>query len=391
MSRLIGRFRMLLPPAPLIVVYAFIYFIASLPAIIMAQRMGAAAVDPHARRLPVVVHLGGMLIYGIYRAVAFHPFFRPGYRKWLETTPWRWGKPLPVGPAHPVVEDAVIVAAAGLPAWLLGDAQPIASYAVALVGYLVPLSSTFAKTGAWGFQFPILFGLGLALLLCRDRPAYYGAAVLASYLIAMVGLRRSLRRWPWAEIQALAYDPTKGFVVEGKPGPLGWPYDRLGPRNDPPPGRFDVPDKVLWALLIGWWCYALEQVLGREGPLFVRMFVLMNMTWVLCAARLGTTVSGYAPPISLFGRIARLRPLVPSYDQVFLAPIAAAFVAVAGPGALEHAGVPPDLAIAACASVTLMTLLLAGPDRRTWQLTARHRVVAGIASTGKAGEFVQTG
>ncbi|HEY2159168.1 MAG TPA: hypothetical protein VGH33_26310 [Isosphaeraceae bacterium] len=391
MSRLVGRFRVLLPPAPLIVVYAFIYVVASLPALIVAQRMGAAAVDPQSRRLPIVIHLGGMMIYGAYRAMAFHPFFRPGYRKWLETTPWRWGKPLPVGPAHPVVEDAVIVAAAGLPAWLAGDLHPIASYAMALVGYLVPLGFTFARTGAWGFQFPLLLGLGLALRLCQGRPAYYGAAVLASYAVAMIGLARSLRRWPWVEIESLAYDPTKGFVVEGKPGPLGWPYDRLGPRHDPPPRRLDVLDKVLLALLAGWWCYALEHVLGRDGPLFVRMFVVMNVTWILSAVRLGTTASGYAPPISLFGRIARLRPLIPSYDQVFLAPLAAVFVAAAGPGALEHAGVPLDLAIPACASVTLMTILLAGPDRRTWQLTARHRIVAGIASTGKAGEFVQTG
>ncbi len=37
MSRLVGRFRVLLPPAPLIVVYAFVYLVASLPAIIVAQ------------------------------------------------------------------------------------------------------------------------------------------------------------------------------------------------------------------------------------------------------------------------------------------------------------------------------------------------------------------
>ena len=39
----------------------------------------------------------------------------------------------------------------------------------------------------------------------------------------------------------------------------------------------------------------------------------------------------------------------------------------------------------------MLTLWIGGPDRRTWQLTARHRVVAGIGGTGKAGEFVRTG
>ncbi len=392
MSRLLGRFRMLLPPAPLIVVYAFVYLVASLPAIIVARRFGAAAVDAQLRRMPIVIHLGGMLIYGLYRAVAFHPFFRPEYRKWLEMTPWRWGKPLPVGPAQPVVEDAVIVAAAGLPVWLAGDLHPIASYAMALGAYLLALSATFAETGARGFQFPVLFGLGLALGLSRGRPGYYGAALLATCAIAMVGLRRSLRRWPWAEIQTRVYDPSKGFVVEGKPIPLGWPFDRLGPRNDPPKGRFDAAEKVLWCLLFGWWCYMLERVIGGiDGQMFVRVVLVIYLTMFVGLGRLAMTVGGHAPPISLFGRIARLRPLIPGYDQVFLAPFAAAFAAAAGPFALEQAGVPSDVAIAASGSLALTAIALGGPDRRAWQLTAPCRVVSGFAGTGKAGEFVQTG
>jgi hypothetical protein len=103
-------------------------------------------------------------------------------------------------------------------------------------------------------------------------------------------------------------------------------------------------------------------------------------------------IAGYAPPISLAGRIARFRPLIPSYDQVFLTPIAAALAVTMGPSALEHAGVPRDVAIAVSATLVLLALWLGGPERRTWQLTARHRITPGIPSNAnKNAEFVQTG
>ena len=393
MSRLLGRFRVLLPPSAYVVLYAAIYLIVSLPAIVAARGVGAAAIDQKFREMPAAVHLIGMLIYGVYRAAMFHPFFRPGYRRWLETTPWSWGKPLPVGPAHPTWGDAVLVAAAGLPAWLSGDVHPITSYALALAGYLLALSATFAKTGAWAFPFPVLFGLGLALMLCRGRPESYGAAVLASAVVAMIGLRRSFRRWPWADVASIVYDPTRGFFVEGKAPALGWPFDRLGPRHDPPrgrsrrsPARSSGPCSPAGGFMCSSACSS------PRSQLFVRLIVAGNLANLLGIYRLVTMLSGYASPINLAGRIARFRPLIPSYDQVFLVPIAAFLVALVGPGALALGGIPINVAVAVSASLALMTLWLGGPDRRTWQLTARHRIVSGIGgNTNRGGEFVQTG
>lgn len=391
MRRLIGRFRVLLPPSVFVVLYAAFYLASSLPLIIASRAVGVAAVDPKFRNPPIAVHLVGMLIFGAYRAATFHPFFRPGYRKWLETTPWTLGKPLPVGPAHPTPGDALIVAAAGLPEWLSGDVHPITSYASALGGYLALLSVTFAQTGAWGFQYPVLFGLGLAVMLSGARPEISGAAVLASCLVAMVGLRRSFRHWPWSKVPSFSYDASKGIVAEGNPPPLGWPYDRLGPRRDPPPDGHDAAGKFLRALLVGWWIFALECVLGPGGAPFAHGGLVLNLVFITCAARVSTTIAGHAPPISLAGRIVRLRPLIPSYDQVFVAPLGAMFAAAAGPFALARAGVRIDVAVAACAAAAMMLLWLGGPDPRAWQLTARHRVYPGIAGTGKAGEFVRTG
>ena len=392
MRGFLRRFRMLLPPSGYIVGYVALYLLASLPVILLANRMGAAAVNAPLRRVPILVHFAGVLVYGFYRASAFHPFFRAGYRQWLETTPWAWGKPLPVGPAHLTWADVVIVAAAGLPEWLAGDVSPLPSYSLALGGYLLALSPSFAATGAWGFQFPVLFGLGLAVRLWQGRPESYAAATLVTYLVGLVGLRRSLRAWPWPDAEAMAIDPNKPLAAKGKPAPLGWPFDRLGPRHEPPPRRRDTLGSVLAAGLVGWWCYALVHMLTVPNGLFAVRGMFSYAATFLIVINLAATITGYAPPISLAGRIARLRPLLPSYDQVFLTPIAAAFALSAGPVALEHAGIPADVALATSAGLTLLALWLGGPDRRAWQLTARHRVVSGInSSANKTGEFVQTG
>jgi hypothetical protein len=390
MRGLARRFRMLLPSSNYIVAYVAIYLVAALPLMLANRPLMPPQLDDTLRYPPIMVHFAGLIAYGLYRAGSFHPFFRAGYRQWLETTPWSLGKPLPVGPAHLVWEDAVIIALMGLPEWLPGDVQPLASYCVAIGGYLMALSLTFSKTGAWGYQFAVLFGVGLALRLWRERPEVYASAALLSYLVGLIGLRRSLRHWPWAEVKPIDMNQQ---VIAIRASLLGWRYDRLGPRNDLPPGPLDGWTSFLTALIAGWWCYVIEHVIPDNGGQFMMVrSMVMNYSLFLITIRLTTTIAGYSPPISVAGRLARFRPLIPSYDQIFLTPIAAALAVTIGPNALEQAGIPRDVAIAVCASLAMMALWLGGPERRTWQLTAKHRITAGIhGNSNKNGEFVQTG
>ena len=45
-------------------------------------------------------------VYGLRRLLPFHPTVARGYADWLAGTPWRPGRPLPLGPPHLVWEDA---------------------------------------------------------------------------------------------------------------------------------------------------------------------------------------------------------------------------------------------------------------------------------------------
>ena len=389
MSGLVGRFRVLLPPPVFIVMYFGVYVLASVP-LMLVGGPPIPQIDEKLRVPPIVVHFAGLAIYGIYRAAMFHPFFRQGYRQWLETTPWTLGKPLPVGPAHLVWEDVLIVAAMGLPLWLMGDVQPLASYTIALGAYLLVLGLTFSTTGAWGFQFIVSFGVGLGLRLWRERPEVYAAVILVTYVIGLIGLRRSLRHWPWADVVSIDVNHLEG---PSKTSPLGWPFDRLGPRADTPARPRTAWGKLFTALLTGWWCYVLEHLTDDPmGQVVLGRITVLNLCLILISVRMSTTITGYAAPISLAGRITRLRPLIPSYDQIFVSPIAAAFLVTAGPSGLDYWGVPLDIAIPVCTALALTALWLGGPDRRTWQLIAKHRITPGLAAgSNKQGEFIQTG
>ncbi|KPK76937.1 MAG: hypothetical protein AMJ79_05030, partial [Phycisphaerae bacterium SM23_30] len=48
-------------------------------------------------------------VYGFFRVRSFHPIFNHGYLQWLALSPWRFGKPLPLGPVHLVWVDLAVV------------------------------------------------------------------------------------------------------------------------------------------------------------------------------------------------------------------------------------------------------------------------------------------
>jgi hypothetical protein len=106
----------------------------------------------------------------------------------------------------------------------------------------------------------------------------------------------------------------------------------------------------------------------------VAPMVIVNSVFAGVIVRLRLYLPSYAPPVSLGRRLTRLLPIIPSYDQVFLAPIAAVAVAVILARGLKLSGVPLDITAGITVAMALVVLVIGKPERRAWQLTAHHRI-----------------
>ena len=82
----------------------------------------------------------------------------------------------------------------------------------------------------------------------------------------------------------------------------------------------------------------------------------------------------YYPPISIFGRIATGRLIIPGYDNVLIAPLAA-FIASLSVRYLLILGMPPPLAFAITTFLILLPFLMFGPSLWRWHLVGTHRIV----------------
>src|SRR6266852_3804842 len=70
-----------------------------------------------------LLHLAA-LVYSVHRVISFHPVFNSAYQNWLAATPWTSRNPLPVGPIHLVIQDALVL---GILACLAGARHPAVS------------------------------------------------------------------------------------------------------------------------------------------------------------------------------------------------------------------------------------------------------------------------
>jgi hypothetical protein len=317
--------------------------------------------------------------YGLFRVRGFHPVVNASYSEWLATTPWTPAKPLPLGPVQLVAADVLLLAAA----W--AAARPFSGAAAALVivkmflaAYSVGLMSALFRTGEWCAGYALWFGLGLMVLRWTfDGQFFVTAAVM--YGIGMVGFRRSLGRFP-LDSPGRIPAPPRGvtplvMAVPGAVGKLlfGWPFGYLMPGKGN--ASLSRVHGTTISLLIGWTAYAacsivpLEILSGTYGILFA--FVLYGV--LIRLAIYG--IFENRPPISLAGRFGTGRWIIPEYDCVFVAPLAACLVAVLGVPATGRLGVTADIGLPAVLALFLFILLTFGPERRRWVLTAPIRFV----------------
>ena len=237
-----------------------------------------------------------------------------------------------------------------------------------LFAYLVPLACVLHReTQAWPFGFAVAFGLGLVIRAmawtwwrpwppwprhgssarsaCGDRSRGSHTGITPS------SMRRAQQAWSRNASEA---------AINSAKGPLGWPFDYLGPKATTWEPSIHMSDGLLISLLIGWWLYVLGSTIpGANGlQLFIAQMVVLGVV----SFRLLFYLLGHAPPINLVGRIATMCWIIPGYDKVFIAPFAvlAAFFLI--PRELVPAGVPGLIALPIGTTVSVFLALITRPS-----------------------------
>lgn len=342
----------------------------------------------------------------ISRVWEFHPLWRRGYVEWLKSLPWTRGKPLPLGPVSLVWQDLLILAtlvAACVFCWAFYFPPEInfrigTLIAIQLLVYLLGYSLMGLRllylTGQTGVLLFQLFAVGMAFYFLPARIPFV-AVVVAVFLVACWGIRRSLRFFPWENTwQYKLYEA--GLVLSSSQrmfspltiepfneSHLGWNYARLSAKVEPDMMRQVV--RFFSALVAGWWVFVLADKIVRLEAVQQtdltpdRIVALELMLYVIPAVaavtvRLVIYLKGTAPPITLFGRLLTGRFVIPKYDRVFLVPLAALIVAWVFPGIGRSLGISHDVLVPICTTTVLLILLLGGPSLKRWRLTGGYAV-----------------
>jgi hypothetical protein len=340
------------------------------------------------------------VVYGGFRAVYFHPFFRKDYREWLLTTPWDVGRRLPFGPVHLVLQDLLMVGVLTLAAARVPNFSPVNVPLAFLLPYFLLLMLALMNTGQGLVAYAMALTLGGLIRWAGEVHVVAGILVLL-YGQALWGLRRSLRsfhewelRW-WKEqgLADLLSSNMTTFAEQAQNKLLGWPFDRLSLKRNSAP--MTITTGVCAGLLIAWWLHGgLHHVFRNAAPVprqFAPAAVSASLAMpclVLMAVRVGIYVTGYAPPISLLGRLATFRWIIPGYDKVFLAPLFGAAIVLAGPFALSEIGLPWEFGVPLLVGLLITVALSMPPALDEWRLTGHHRVVPAVQFQQQ--QFVET-
>jgi hypothetical protein len=386
--------RVVLPPGWVFVLAAFFYLVMQIYARVLEWVEGIAFFGNPDRMTALYLTFLAML-YAIYRVASFHPATRPGYFEWLRGTPWTSRQPLPLGPVHLVWQDAVILGT-GLAVFApLLQWRSVFVIEGFLVAYLVALAMVSYLTGQRVWSYALVFGVGSMVLCWPDPFAFFVVAAVTCWF-GWVALRESLARFPWEDAGTLeafhrqvrvAFYAQKHLQVNA----LGWPHDQMGPESVEHSSRgvgiglTTWRDTLLTGLVVGWIVYVMFTCMRRGnpamGPDYFRVLELLLYVFsclFLIGGRLCIYLDCYRPPLSLMGRLAHLRLIIPGFDQVLVAPLLAIMVLVAASNIVMWTKIDSIITLSIAAALTWWILLGVGPSLKTWRLTGHHRIVRSI-------------
>ena len=298
-------------------------------------------------------------VYALFRVWAFHPALRPAYCNWLSLTPWTVKKPLPFGPVHLVWQDVLLLSVAVGLCWPRTGIGSLELLKVFLICYLGGLCFTHLYTGQKVWAYPTAFGLGLMILLYPTL--LFFAIAGATYAIALLGLRASLAHFPWRNESWLQH--LRKSMTNWKS--LGWPFGRLGPGCSK---EFKLSDVFLTGFLAGWAVFAFGSVLKKDAS------IITPLVFIAAWVRILLYCHSYLPPLSLLGRLALGRLIIPGYDKVFIAPLLTVLMFVVAATLPLWSGVSHSIAGAIGVTASWWILFGMGPSLDSWRFTGNHRV-----------------
>jgi hypothetical protein len=326
------------------------------------------------------------IVYGLYRAFAYHPMYDTSYLDWLNRVPWSPLKPLPFGPVLPTWIDAIVIGALALLAAMVDPLRaPSAVFIAAAAAYSAALLPVLSATGHHRHVYMLLALLAWGALLSEIWPVL--AVAIAGLAIAGHGARQTLDHLPRGpdyqpeskiSLGAMAL-PCLQASKRGQPVQiLGGPYTALAPR-DPSP-LYSRERAVVFPILIGWLVFAGSVIDVRPPDSQPFTFGGVMLATAAALGRLLLYIAPYWPPLPA-ARIALRQPIIPRYDIVLVAPVAAIAAAILTFLALEAVQAPPALTNAAPATIALWIVLLAPPTLGRWELTGAHTIILGAVGT----------
>ncbi len=348
--------------------------------------------------------IGGfvMLIWAFARALRYHPLTNRKYLAWLRATPWQPGKPLPLGPIGVSTQDCIVLAAVSLLTYFFTPLDVYIVPMIFLTGYCLAALWILVRAGDRPYTYAAAFGFGVPLGLLA-WPWASCAALVVLYGVAHRGLERSLYRFPW-EPDAYAitlggkYSRRRAEQVLEQVSPrlvelgdvalshladdLGWPLRALRLRWQRP--WFSRIDAVLLALLPGyyiavatfvrWSCLRNDMGVSEGNSAESLAGSLFCLFMIAAIIRLMRYSNGYGAPISLLGRLFTGRIIIPQYDVIFAAPLAALLAGFCIVTEMERRGFGSGPSAAVSITVFLLILLNGGPSLSKWRLTGAFRI-----------------
>jgi hypothetical protein len=381
--RVVNRVRLVAPPG-WSVLLGLVLFTAFEGPVLYVERQLGRVLDLPIRPGRLLLITGAVLL-GANRVRRFHPYFQPDYLRWLKSTPWTVRKPLPAGSVELGLEDLPALGGLILLSAIQPQTRSIELIDAFLFSHTAVLVATFWRTGVARFGYCAALFLGFVPQLW-GRPWLDLAVLGAIYLFVHEGLWKALARFPWPTEGAAA--DMRAEALEERHGPLcGWPYDRLL-RDVRTANWIGRTDALLISMLLGWWSYSLDSwfpqlvsppavLSGSMGPLVVSRFLLYRR--------------GYAPPISLAGRLATFRWIIPGYDQIFLGPVLVVLGMALAVALGAWSGLGPRVSSAMAVSFLVLLALTSPPTWRRWRLTGHHRIVNSSAVQNPQSNFVKVG